>query len=91
MKSTDFGKVDIKDIRPNFKRDIIVIELAIAEDIKRYNLLSITKFREFNVKCSQPVSDMYSFGVINVDPNEEINNYDLITEENFPVVRFKES
>lgn len=88
LNSTKFGKANIRDIRPNFKRGIIVIELENHDDIDKFDLLNITQMGEWSIKCAQPKSDIYSVGIIApIETDEEISISDLRVEGNVPIIK----
>jgi len=88
LKPTPFSKANIKDIRPNFKRGIIVIELDSLEDTTLQSLLEVKKLGEYPIKCTQPVSDCFSFGVISpIETDEELDIEDINVNGDIPIVK----
>ena len=75
---TKFGKADIKDMRTNFPKGILVVEMQNSEDIILHDLLGVTSIGSWKVKCYPPVSESCSVGVIGPISTEEV--IDLETE-----------
>lgn len=87
LKSSKLKDIHIKDIRPNYKRGIIALELINNDDIQNYELTKVKEIGNWQVKCSVPISDKLSFGVISpIDPEEEIEVTDIEVPNNVRVL-----
>ena len=60
-----FNSLNIKDIRTNFKKNLIAIEcISPLTDNQIHSLTSITVLGDFEINCYVPNSDLFIFGVI---------------------------
>jgi len=64
LSATEFSKHEIKDIRPNYKLDIIAVELKEPTLQIMEKLLQVRKVGDWDVECYIPNSDKYKMGVI---------------------------
>lgn len=78
FEKSDFGKAKIKDIRTNFKRGLVIVELEAASNVQDFKLLDIKEIGEWTVRCYVPRSDKFTVGIISgIDVHEtiEINDF----------------
>ena len=75
LATTDFNKVLIKDIRTNFKKGLIIIELADNSRMQKLQLLQVTQIGDWKVNCYIPTSDQFRVGVVSpIDTKEDLSS-----------------
>jgi hypothetical protein len=64
LEKSPFGMVDMKDVRINKKKGIIVTEMKEPNREIMTNLLQVKKLGNWNIDCYVPNRDQYKYGVI---------------------------
>jgi hypothetical protein len=90
FQNTLFGKANIKDIRINRLKGLIVVEVSNSSEIEKYNLLAVKQIGEWAVKCYRPIREVSRIGVIApIDISEDITliQDQIQTERDIKVVK----
>lgn len=91
IRNSPFSCKEIKDIRVNKKRNILVAELQESNMTLMTMLLKVTKLGDWQVTCQQPNSDAYFLGVISpISPQADpVEIQQMINDDNPTVVAVK--
>ena len=79
LKESPFENVGKSDVRTNKKKNMIVIELKNPNEETKQSLLKVKNLDRWAVKCSQPITEILTYGVIG--PIDTDVNIDDIKEE----------
>lgn len=64
IQNSTFGTIQVKDIRVNKRKNLIIVELDQPDHEIIQSLLKVTKLGRWTVECYLPNADLYKSGVI---------------------------
>ena len=87
MEASEINNMQVKDIRINKRKEVIVVELQEEDQENIEKILQITRLGQYQVRCYIPDRELYKIGVITpVNIDADLEEIKILIRDKFKVV-----